>query len=50
MMPFPNHIYSIELERKDTTYAARSASYIALHLEIDIEGHLRTKVYNKRDY
>ena len=38
-----------ELAIKDTTYIARSASYIDLHLEIDSEGRLRTKLYDKRD-
>ena len=39
----------IGLEIKDTTDTDRSASYIDLHLEIDSEGRLRTKVYDKRD-
>ena len=43
---FVDRIYPIEI--KDTT--ARSASYFDLHLEIDIEGRLRTKHYDKRDY
>jgi hypothetical protein len=34
---------------KDTTDTDRSASYIDLHLEIDGEGRLRTKLYDKRD-
>jgi hypothetical protein len=42
-------IYSIGLELKDTTYADRSASYLDLHLEIDSEEQLRTKLYDKRD-
>jgi hypothetical protein len=46
---FVDHIYSIELEIKDTTDTYRSASYIDLHLEIDSEGQLRTKLYDKRD-
>jgi hypothetical protein len=41
-------IYPIVLE-KDTTDTARSASYLDLHLEIDSEGWLRTKLYDKRD-
>ena len=45
---FVNRIYRIELEIKDTT-AGRSASYIDLHLEIDSEGRLKTKLYYKRD-
>ena len=46
---FVDHIYSIELEIKDATYTNRSASYLDLHLEIDSEGRLRTKLYDKRD-
>jgi hypothetical protein len=46
---FVDHIYSIELEIKDTTDTYRSASYLDLHLEIDSEGQLRTKHYDKRD-
>ena len=46
---FVDHIYLIELEIKDTTYTDRSASYLDLHLEIDSEGRLRTKLYDKRD-
>ena len=40
---------NIELEIKDTTDTNRSASYLDLHLEIDSEGRLRTKLYHKRD-
>jgi hypothetical protein len=36
-----------ELEIKDTTDTDRSASYLDLHLEIDSEGRLRTKLYDK---
>jgi hypothetical protein len=39
----------IELEIKDTTDTDRYASYLDLHLEIDSEGRLRTKLYDKRD-
>jgi hypothetical protein len=39
----------IELEIKDTTDTDRSASYLDLHLEIDSEGWLRTKLYDERD-
>jgi hypothetical protein len=46
---FVDRIYPIELEIKDTTNADRSASYLGLHLEIDSEGLLRTKLYDKRD-
>jgi hypothetical protein len=42
-------IYSIELEIKDTTDTDKSASYLDLLLEIDSEGQLRTKLYDKRD-
>ena len=34
---------------KDTTNTARSASYLKLHLEIDNESQLRTKLYDKKD-
>jgi hypothetical protein len=34
---------------KDTTDTDTSASYLDLHLEIDSEGRLRTKLYDKRD-
>ena len=46
---FVDHIYPIELEIKDTTDTDRSASYLDLHLKIDSEGWLRTKLYDKRD-
>jgi hypothetical protein len=46
---FVDRIYPIELEIKDTTYTDISASYLDLHLEIDSEGWLRTKLYDKRD-
>jgi hypothetical protein len=46
---FVDRIYPIELEIKNTTDTDRSASYIELHLEIDSEGRLRTKLYDKRD-
>jgi hypothetical protein len=39
-----------ELEVKDITDTDRSASYLDIHLEIDSEGRLRTKLYEKRDY
>ena len=42
-------IYPIELEIKDTTDIDRYASYLDLHLEIDSEGRIRTKHYDKRD-
>ena len=34
----------------DTTNTDMYASYLDLHLEIDSEGRLRTKLYDKRDY
>ena len=46
---FVNCIYPIELEIKDTADTDRSASYLDLHLEIDSEGRLRMKRYDKRD-
>ena len=39
----------MELEIKDTTDTLRSASYLVLHLEIDNEGRLRSKLYDKSD-
>ena len=42
-------IYPIVLEIKDTTVIGRSALNIDLHLEIDSEGWLRTKLYDKGD-
>ena len=39
-----------ELEIKDTTDTARSASNLDLHLEIDSEGPLWTKLYIKYDF
>jgi hypothetical protein len=46
---FVDRIYSIELEIKDTTDTDWSASYLDLHLEIESEGRLRTKLYDKRN-
>jgi hypothetical protein len=46
---FVDCIYPIEPEIKDTTDSDRSASYLDLHLEIDSEGRLRTKLYDTRD-
>ena len=46
---FGDRIYPIELEIKDTTDTYRSASYLDLRIEIDSEGRLRTKPYDKRD-
>jgi hypothetical protein len=47
---FVDRIYPIELEIKDTTDTdtCRSASYLDLHFEIDSEGRLRTKLYDKK--
>jgi hypothetical protein len=47
---FVDRIYPIDLEINDTTDTDSSASYLDLHLEIDNEGRLRTKPYDKRDY
>jgi hypothetical protein len=46
---FVDRIYPIELEIKDITDTDRSVSYLDLHLEIDSEGRLRKKLYDKRD-
>ena len=46
---FVDRIYSIKLEIKDTTDTDRSASCLGLHLEIDSEERLRSKLYDKRD-
>jgi len=46
---FADRIYPIELEIKDTKDTDRFASYFDLHLEIDSEGLLRMKLYDKRD-
>ena len=46
---FVDGIYPIELEIKDTTDTDMSASYLDLHLDVDSEGQLRTKLYDKRD-
>jgi hypothetical protein len=47
---FIARIYPIELEIKDTTDTASSASYLDLHLEIDNEGRLRAELYDKGQY
>jgi hypothetical protein len=47
---FVDRIYPIEFQIKATTDTARSISYLDLHLEIDNEDRLRTKLYDKRDY
>jgi hypothetical protein len=46
---FVDRIYPIEIEINDDTDTDRSASYLDIHLEIDSEGRLRTKLYDKRD-
>jgi hypothetical protein len=46
---FVDRISPVELEIKDTTDTDRSASYLDIHLEIDSEDRLRTKLYDKRD-
>ena len=46
---FVERFYPIELEIKDNIDRARSASFLDLHLEIDSEGRLRMKPYDKRD-
>ena len=46
---FVDRIYPIDLEIKDTIYTDRCVSYLDLHLEIDSEEWLSTKLYDKRD-
>jgi hypothetical protein len=46
---FVYRIYPNDIEIKDSTDTDRSVSYLDLHLEIDSEGRLRTKLYDKRD-
>jgi hypothetical protein len=43
------HIYPTELEIKDTTNTARSASYLDIHLENDMQVRLRIKPHYKID-
>jgi hypothetical protein len=43
-------IYSPELEVKETTDTASSASFLDLYLEFDDSGQLGTKIYDKRDF
>ena len=47
---FVDRIYLIEFEIKDTTDTDRSASYLDLHLKMNSDGRLRTKLYHKQDY
>ena len=42
-------IYPTELEVKETTYAASSASFLDIYFEFDDSGHLSTNIYDKRD-
>jgi hypothetical protein len=42
-------IYPPELEAKETTDTASSASFLDLYLEFDDSGQLNTKMYDKRD-
>jgi hypothetical protein len=42
-------IYTPELEIKETTDTASSASFLDLYLEFDDNGQLSTKIYDKRD-
>ena len=42
-------IYPSELEIKETTDTPTSASYLDLYLYIDDSGHLKSKIYDKRD-
>jgi hypothetical protein len=45
---FVDSIYPIESEINYTTDTDRSTSYLDLHLEIDNEGRLRMKLYDKK--
>jgi hypothetical protein len=42
-------IYPPELEVKETTDTASSASFLDLYLEFDDSAQLSTKIYDKRD-
>ena len=42
-------IYPPELEIKETTDTASSASFSDLYLEFDLHSHLSTRIYDKRD-
>ena len=44
---FVDRIYPMELEIKDTTDTDRSTSCVDIHLELDSEGRLGTKRYDK---
>jgi hypothetical protein len=46
---YVDRIYPIEPDINHTTDTDRSTSYLDLRLEIDSEGWLRTKLYDKRD-
>jgi hypothetical protein len=46
---FVDRIYPIELEIKDITDTDRYASQLDIHIEIESERRLRTKLYDKRD-
>ena len=46
---FLHLIYPKELEIKETTETRRSASYLDLFLNIDTDGRLNTRIYDKRD-
>ena len=44
------NVILVSSSRLDLYTTDRSASYLDLHLEIDSEGRLRTKLYDKIDY
>jgi hypothetical protein len=46
---YPLLIYPPELEVKETTDTASSASFLDIYLEFDDSGQLNTKIYDKRD-
>jgi hypothetical protein len=47
---FVDRIYPIEFEIKYTTDTDRYASFLDIHLQIDSERRLRTKLYDKKDH
>ena len=47
---YVDRIRLIEIEIKDSTVRARSASCLDPYMEIDSDCRLRTKPYDKRDF
>ena len=46
---FVDNIYTTDIEIKDATDTTRSTSYVYLIIDIDSEGPLRAKLYDKSD-